>query len=529
MNFLSINLRGVRDSRKSDWVRGLKTSYGIHFLAIQETKVDDSVKFVFNCFWGRSAYKLEMVNAEGRSGGLACLWNPAVFSCDNVVKDRFFLILSGFLCQSGTRLNLVNVYASNDPSVRRRIWLSLGEIKNSMQGLWVFMGDFNEVRDESERFNSEFVAANAEAFNHFILSAGLCEYNMGGGKFTYISDRGDKLSKLDRYLVCIGFMERWPTATVQVLKREASDHRPILLSTTPSDFGHIPFRCFNSWLELPGFIELIQQICQNFNFNGPADVALSVKLRWLKNKIKDWLKGERERVNGVYLEKKHRIQYLEGLAEDRVLGDEELNERADCINIVLELDRRKQMDARQKSRARWAIEGDENSAYYHNIINLNLSNNRINGLVIEGVWVTNPVEIKEHFFEFFSKQFVEPMPSRPCISCHNLVTLTETEAEALVVPFSSLEIKRAIWDCVGDRAPGPDGFNFKFIKRNWSLFQEDFTKIFQEFFYQRVDQPMLYVLLFGVNSKSQRPIFPIRFSAYQFDRRHQQSYLKSVG
>ncbi|MFS8000275.1 putative Endonuclease/exonuclease/phosphatase superfamily [Helianthus anomalus] len=121
-----------------------------------------------------------------------------------------------------------------------------------VQGLWVLMGDFNDVRDVSERMNSEFVASNAEAFNQFILSAGLVEYNMGGGNFTYISDNGRKLSKLDRFLVCLGFREKWPNANVVALAREVSDHRPIILSTVQSDFGHIPFRFFNSWFDYNG-------------------------------------------------------------------------------------------------------------------------------------------------------------------------------------------------------------------------------------------------------------------------------------
>ncbi|KAJ0580350.1 putative Endonuclease/exonuclease/phosphatase superfamily [Helianthus annuus] len=311
-------------------------------------------------------------------------------------------------------------------------------------GLWVFMGDFNEVRDASERLNSEFSPANAEAFNNFILSAGLSEYHMGGGRFTYISDNGVKLSKLDRFLVCLGFLDKWPTASVWALSREASDHKPILLSTLPSDFGHIPFRCFNSWLEIPGFLDLVKQCCLSFVFNGPADMALAVKLRWLKNNIKVWLKREKEQSDGVYEAKKNRVRFLERLAEERELLVSEQNERSECINAVMEVDRRKQLDARQKSRARWALEGDENSAFYHNVINSNLSNNRINGIMIEGVWVTNPMEIKEHFFEFFSKQYVEPMPSRPKIICQNVAAVSVEEADQLIAPFSAPEIKDAI-------------------------------------------------------------------------------------
>ncbi|XP_022014099.1 uncharacterized protein LOC110913584 [Helianthus annuus] len=286
MNCLSINLRGVRSSRKSDWIKGLKTSYGIHFLAIQETKLQASETFRFNQFWGRAEFKVAVVDSQGRSGGLACLWSPAVFRCVDTYYNRHFIIVSGFLVQSGCKINLVNVYAPNDAISRRGVWMEIMGFRNSLQGLWVMMGDFNDVRDESERMNSEFVEANARAFNDFIIAAGLVEYNMGGGNFTYISDNGKKLSKLDRFLVCLGFRENWPNASVVALAREVSDHRPIVLSTVQSDFGHIPFRFFNSWFEFPGFLEFVLQNCGAFQFAGPGDFALAIKFWWLKDKIK---------------------------------------------------------------------------------------------------------------------------------------------------------------------------------------------------------------------------------------------------
>ncbi|XP_021975210.1 uncharacterized protein LOC110870332 [Helianthus annuus] len=210
-------------------------------------------------------------------------------------------------------------------------------------------------------------------------------------------------------------------------------------------------------------------------------MALSVKLRWLKNNIKAWLKVGKNRVNGEYLVKKNRIHQLERLAESGLLEDGELDERAECISFIMDSDRRNQMDAKQKSRSRWAIEGDENTAFYHNAIKANISNNRINGIIVNGEWSSDPVVVKEKFFEFFANQFMEPMASRPSIMCQNMVSLSATEANSLIEPFSLSEIKDAIWGCVGDRAPGPDGFNFKFIKNNWDLFQGDFLKVFQEF------------------------------------------------
>ncbi|MFS7924885.1 putative Endonuclease/exonuclease/phosphatase superfamily [Helianthus anomalus] len=71
--------------------------------------------------------------------------------------------------------------------------------------MWVIMGDFNSVRFPEERYNTEFIPSCAEAFNEFVEDNSLLEYPMGGRKYTRISDAGDKLSKLDRFLVSSRF------------------------------------------------------------------------------------------------------------------------------------------------------------------------------------------------------------------------------------------------------------------------------------------------------------------------------------
>ncbi|MFS7926579.1 putative RNA-directed DNA polymerase [Helianthus anomalus] len=218
-----------------------------------------------------------------------------------------------------------------------------------------------------------------------------------------------------------------------------------------------------------------------FTFSGPADLAIAIQLRWIENSIKDWLKNEKSRRDGDYGGKKNRLAFLESLAEERMLMLGELEERTECKNFIAECDRIQHMDIRQKSRIRWALEGDENSAFFHNIINSNISSNRLNGLMIDGEWVTNPILVKKALFEFFHHQFTEPMILRPELVCPNLVSISDSEANSLIAPFSLDEIKEAVWGCEGDRAPGPDGFNFKFIKRCWSEFQEDFMKLFNQF------------------------------------------------
>ncbi|XP_021990645.1 uncharacterized protein LOC110887046 [Helianthus annuus] len=255
-------------------------------------------------------------------------------------------------------------------------------------GMWVFLGDFNDVRRPEKRLNSEFVSLNAHYFNNFIEEADFQEYQMGGRQYTYRSDNGKKLSKLDRFL--------------------------------------IPCRIFNSWFEIPGATEYVQQLMESFHFEGPADLALDVKLKWAKKRLKDWVQ-------------------------------EELEDRAECRVFISEVNKIKAMFIKQKSRVRWEKEGDENMKYFHGVMNANTSNNRIHGLHIDGAWETSPPLVKDYVFSFFAEKFKEPIASRPNLECPFLPTVSPEDAESLVIPFTISEIKCAVWDCEGDRVPGRMG------------------------------------------------------------------------
>lgn len=55
--------------------------------------------------------------------------------------------------------------------------------------------------------------------------------------------------------------------------------------------------------------------------------------------------------------------------------------------------------------------------------------------------------------------------------------ISERDKNILEVPFNLNEIKEAIWNCGGEKAPGP-------IKHYWALMQDDimrFVKHFEEF------------------------------------------------
>lgn len=82
---------------------------------------------------------------------------------------------------------------------------------------------------------------------------------MGGRRYTWLGIGGTKLSKLDRFLISSTLLHDWPQLSVVALERTFVDHYPLLLKSSSIDFGPIPFRFFNHWMDECGFDELVKR------------------------------------------------------------------------------------------------------------------------------------------------------------------------------------------------------------------------------------------------------------------------------
>jgi len=51
----------------------------------------------------------------------------------------------------------------------------------------------------------------------------------------------------------------------------------------------------------------------------------------------------------------------------------------------------------------------------------------------------------------------------------------------MLVEDISEEVKFAVWSCESSKSPGPDGFNFSFLKFCWEILIEDVLKPMNEF------------------------------------------------
>ncbi|GJT01465.1 hypothetical protein Tco_0822634 [Tanacetum coccineum] len=69
-----------------------------------------------------------------------------------------------------------------------------------------------------------------------------------------------------------------------------SDHRPILFRESNHDYGPIPFRYFNHWTELDGFNKFVIDTWNSASVETNAMRNVMQKFKFLKGKIREWLK-----------------------------------------------------------------------------------------------------------------------------------------------------------------------------------------------------------------------------------------------
>ncbi|GKE91188.1 RNA-directed DNA polymerase, eukaryota, partial [Tanacetum coccineum] len=250
------------------------------------------------------------------------------------------------------------------------------------------MGDFNEVRTIEERHGSLFNILAADIFNSFIYRNGLKEIPLGGCKFTWCHKSATKMSKLDRFLIYEGLIDSCPNLAAITLERFLSDHRPILMRESHFDYGPVPFRFFNYWFELEGFDNFIERTWNEADvYNSNTMSKLMIKLKFPKEKI----------------------HTLIDIGE----GNKDLiNKRTELSNLLQELNKMESLELAQKTKIKWAIEGDENSKYFHGVLNKHRNQMAIRGILSKGVWIESPNLVKDEFFSHFANRFDKPTDFR---------------------------------------------------------------------------------------------------------------------
>ena len=101
---------------------------------------------------------------------------------------------------------------------------------------------------------------------------------------------------------------------------------------------------------------------------------------------------------------------------------------------------------------------------------------------MEGIRYDTLPAMKEAIFGFYRSLFIEPEDWRPGVDDLPLSQLRQIDKENIELPFTEEEISKALFECCGDKSPGPDGMTMAFFQRHWATLKEDVVNLFNEFY-----------------------------------------------
>nr|GEW09321.1 RNA-directed DNA polymerase, eukaryota [Tanacetum cinerariifolium] len=165
-----------------------------------------------------------------------------------------------------------------------------------------------------------------------------------------------------------------------------------------------------------------------------SDNFIAIYGNWISNNSKDKKLQQSGAINSI---KEDLIDIDENLDSGNV-SDEILLKR---MELTLQLHDINQMEARdyvQKSKIKWAIEGDENLKFFHDVF-------------------------KDHFATRF-KQHAHGRLKLNISFPNRLSTYQVADMDRSV---SQDEVRVTVWNCGENKSPGPDGYTFEFFRRYW--------------------------------------------------------------
>ncbi|GKC08833.1 RNA-directed DNA polymerase, eukaryota [Tanacetum coccineum] len=348
---MGFSMEGLGSKTKKEWIKELCNNHKLSFIAIQETKMEKMSHMDVKFMWGNCNYDFVHSDSLGNSGGILCIWESSIFKKDYTTISDNFVAVYGTWIPCNVKVLLISIYAPQQPAHKRDLWEYMSTLLGRWSGEVIIMGDFNEVRFKEERRGSGFNQSGARVFNQFITSSGLVDVKLEGFSFTWSYSSATKMIKLNRFLVF-------------------DDHRPILLRDTQLDFGPTPFRFYHSWFSYEGFDEMVEQNWRSFSHSDSNGmIRFKKKLQEIKSIIRIWIKDKRATLSNLKHAIENELRDIDKELDFGYVSNTYLARRLELKGQLHEIEYKEAADFVQKSKVRWAIEGNENLRFFHGIYN----------------------------------------------------------------------------------------------------------------------------------------------------------------
>uniref|UniRef100_A0A803PJ70 Reverse transcriptase n=1 Tax=Cannabis sativa TaxID=3483 RepID=A0A803PJ70_CANSA len=374
------------------------------------------------------------VPRNGLSGGLLLFWNnDVIVNILNYSSNHIDCIVT---FNDNVTTHVSCFYGSPYVSDKIHTWVLLDRLfDNAPQLPWLILGDFNDyllIADRSSRASlPHYATINFQAF---VNKYSLTPIHFVGNKFTW--KHGDTFERLDWGIANEKWFHQYPHAILHHLGFYGSDHRVLKLVLTDSSECRIRNKRFlfeNHWLTEPSFFTTVNSSWSSPN-SGANFSPLSSFLHKQNTCIQDIQTWNRS-FNSLSFRIRDIDRQLNSISSLLPASPEQLAETSNLQSQLDSLLYKQELFWKQRSKVHWLRAGDKNTKFFHHKASSRKKTNFIRKLTLDD-------------------------GRRPPVA-------------SLEAPFTSEEIKTALFQLSGDKAPGSDGLNAYFYQKNWSTLGGD--------------------------------------------------------
>ncbi|XP_062114462.1 uncharacterized protein LOC133825549 [Humulus lupulus] len=417
-------------------------------------------------------------NAWHKNGRILLAWNPNIFSvdirfCSQQCIHCWVVPRNGvhpFFCTF--------VYAFNAEESRKVLWKQIRDIK--VEDPWVLLGDFNATIYQDERIGDRVRSFCSSDFSDCLHDCGLVDLPYNGCFYTWSNKQEPPnriVAKLDRVLGNKVWLDCFNNTAVYFMPEGLFDHSPAILSLSANiNMGKKPFRYFKMWQRFDGYHNCVTA-AWNQQINGSPMFRVVSKLKKVKENLKNLNQFIIGDIGAAFSQSERELLNIKKQSHLDPQNAQLIREEAEYRKTHERLHEAYSEFLRQKAKLIWLNLGDANTKVFHRSIRMRRLRNSV--LAIrdgKGQWQDSQPEIQTAFLDYFQhllgSEKLDRKSVKRCIIREGPV-LTQESILFLKEPFRKQDIKEAVFDIPGDKAPGPDGFSSSFFQHHWDLIGEE--------------------------------------------------------
>ncbi|XP_074271262.1 uncharacterized protein LOC141595191 [Silene latifolia] len=379
------------------------------------------------------------------------------------------------------------VYASNDARERDGLWSHLINLK-PLVNKWLILGDFNVIRDISEKIGGTLPdLADIMDFNSCLYQCEVEDLTSSGCDFSWNNKQLPESrvwTKLDRAMANVQWLTHFPATSAHFLEPGVSDHSPVVVTIFEDPCRKSRFSFLNCWLDHSDYDNIVHE-AWNVPVYGSSTYKLFAKLKNVRKSLrllhKEHFTSISIKVQGL----KQDLKDCQLAMQADNFSPELISKEKELLSLYCKFKHIEKTIVQQQAKVQNLIHDDCSSKFFYAKIQ-ERKHQQIIGQIKDrhGADRIGLDSVADGFVDYYKSLLGASSPVSPLDNgfVQLCPTVSSEAADALILPITKEEIKAALFTIGSDKSPGPDGFSSAFFKHSWSLIGESYCKAVLSFF-----------------------------------------------